>query len=61
MTVRELIEELKKFPEEMTVVTNTTEEHQEPALVTVKFNFNSSYWDGREFITLPKDKEFLEL
>jgi len=61
MTVKELIEWLKKFPEDMTVVCNTTEEHREPYVMPTKFNFDSSYWDGREFITLPKDIEFLEL
>ena len=61
MTVKELIGWLKKFPEDMIVVTQTTEEHREPSVMPIKFDFDSSYWDGREFITLPKDTEFLEL
>ena len=61
MTVSELIEELEKFPKNMTVVCHTTEEHREPSIMIARYNFNSSYWDGREFITLPKDTEFLEL
>jgi hypothetical protein len=61
MTVRELIEQLKQFPEHLVVVYHTQEDTVEPVPVVKIYEFDSSYWTPNGFVTLPKDVEFVSL
>lgn len=61
MTVKELIEELQKLNPELTVIYSTMEDNYEPGPSINKYDFNTSYYTGKEFITIPKNTEFVSL
>lgn len=61
MTVKELIDELSKLDPNMIVVYNTSEDTYEPGPSVVKYEFNHTYYTGREFKSIPKNTEFVQL
>lgn len=61
MTVKELIEELKQFDENLIVVYTTTEYILEPAPSEQSFYQDSDYFTGKEFIIIPKNTKFISL
>lgn len=61
MTVKELIEELKKFPEDLVVVYSTQEDTYGPSPMIERFSFDSSYYTGIEFVKLPANVPFVVL
>lgn len=61
MTIKELIEILSNFDEELVIVT-TGEEYNEPYPYVERYSFDCSYYSNQyEFITIPKNKEFMIL
>ena len=61
MTVKELIEELQHFNQNLTVTIFTQEEIYEPSPWVERYTFDTSYYTGNGFVTLPKDVDFVRL
>jgi hypothetical protein len=61
MTVKELIEELKKLDENLVVVCENPEDTDEPSPHIRIFEFDSNYYTGTAFITLPKNVPYVVL
>ncbi len=58
MTVKELIEELKQFDEELLVVCQG-EEFDEPYPHIVQYEFDTNYWSGSDLLPLKKNAGFV--
>lgn len=61
MTVKKLIEELKRFDENLTVVCAGGEDNLEPGTEEKLYNFDTDYYTGKEFILIPKNTKFISL
>lgn len=61
MTVRELIIKLQKFDLNLIVTYSTQEDTYEPSPSLQKYDFSTNYYTGSEFITIPKNQEFVTL
>ena len=61
MTIAELIKELSSFDENLIVVYDTQEDTYEPAPRLETYDFNTNYYNGRDFVTLPRNTPFVKL
>ena len=61
MIIKELIEQLKKFDENLTVIYTTTEDSYAPSPSEQEYDFNTTYYTGREFVTIPKNTKFVQI
>jgi hypothetical protein len=64
MTVKELIEKLKEFPEDTIVLLHTGGHDDElyvPEPALRQYDFTTTFWDGFEIFGLSKNTLFLEL
>ena len=51
----------KEFDENLIVVYATQEDNIEPGPSEQCYDFNTTYYTGREFITVPKNTKFIQL
>mgnify|MGYP001589203488 CR=1 FL=1 len=62
MTVKELIENLKRFDQDLVIICNWCEESSVPFPRIEKHDFNYSYWDEHSHLkSIPKNTEFIVL
>lgn len=60
MTVKELIEELKKYPENMIIITQN-EENYEPCCQERTLSFSTDYWSKFDLKSIPANEKHLIL
>lgn len=60
MTIKELIEELKTFDENLVVVCYG-EETSAPSPYVRRFEFDTTYWENMKLFTIPKNTQFVNL
>ena len=61
MTVKELIKQLQRFDGDMTVIYADQEDSYEPSPHSRKLDFDTSYYTGTEFMTIPRNVEHVVL
>lgn len=61
MVVKELIEILKGFDENLIVTYTTQEDRCGVYPRVIKHNFDTTYWDDGDFHRIPANTEFIEL
>jgi len=59
MTVKELINLLKEYPDDMLVVTETQDDSYAPIPNKRIFKFNFSYWENSKMNSIPANQEHI--
>lgn len=60
MIIKELIEELKQFDENLVIVYQG-DDYEEPSPSIRNNSYDTNYWNGEDFIKLPKGQDFIVL